>query len=143
ATRVDVQHTVPFAYFRSMRMSGDDGVNTGRGGLQGQGVEVVQYVDERLAGTQHFGLAKRRCPNALVVVASHGRHRCNARQLLEDIGVADVAGVNDEVAAAHRVQGLGTQQSMRVRNQTDANFSGHRSHSSKLSASTSRYARLM
>ncbi|MNL07507.1 hypothetical protein D3C87_1281850 [compost metagenome] len=54
-----------------------------------------------------------------VIVATHPVHRCNGRQLVEDVCAADVAGVNDAIAAQQGGDGFGAKQAVGVGDDTD------------------------
>ena len=56
----------------------------------------------------------------LVVVAPYHLHGGEGRQRCEDIGLADVARVQDEVAAVERRQRFWTEQAVGVRNKAEA-----------------------
>jgi anti-sigma factor RsiW len=71
------------------------------------------------ARLEERGVRERACPVADVVVAAHCGHRCDARELVEDRGVADVAGMHDEVAARERGHGLRAQEAVGVGDQPD------------------------
>jgi hypothetical protein len=64
-------------------------------------------------------------PSPLVDVASDGSDRRNAGKLGQDLRVADIASVNDEVAALEEVERLGPEKAVRIGNQTDDMLVGH------------------
>ncbi|MCY1177644.1 hypothetical protein D9M73_179600 [compost metagenome] len=55
----------------------------------------------------------------LVIVPAHDMQRRNRRQLLEDLRFADVAGVNDAIAAQQGGDGFGAKQAVGVGDDTD------------------------
>ncbi len=59
-------------------------------------------------------------PRAVIVVAADRGHRRERVELGKDRGVADVAGVDDAIAAAEERHRLRSQQAMRVRHDPDA-----------------------
>src|SRR5581483_6768516 len=59
-------------------------------------------------------------PGTLVVVAAHRGDRRDPAELAQDVGVADVAGVYDGIAAAQEVERFGAQQAVGVGNEADA-----------------------
>jgi hypothetical protein len=65
-------------------------------------------------------LRKTRGPAPLVIVAANGGDRRDLGQPLQDGRIADVAGVNDEIAAAKRFDRLGPQQPVGIGDQSDA-----------------------
>jgi hypothetical protein len=61
-------------------------------------------------------------PRAAIVVAAHGGDRRQGGQLFQDARIADVAAVNDVVAAAQEVFGFGPQETVGV---GDEAYAGH------------------
>ncbi len=82
--------------------------------------EIVDCIDEDLADLNELGLAEARRPRPAVVVASHCGNRRDGRERLEHAGIAEVAAVNDAVAALEELDCLGTQETMCVRDKAYA-----------------------
>jgi hypothetical protein len=97
----------------------DDGVEPCRVGIDIKGGDVVKDVDEGFADLKDGRFGEHPGPVAAIDVAADGRDRGDARQVLQDRGITDVAGVNDEVAAAQRLDGFGAKKPMGVRDQAN------------------------
>jgi hypothetical protein len=75
-------------------------------------------------GLGHRQLAR---PGLRIDVAAHGIGRGNVAKLIEHLGTAHIAGVDDEMRSCQRGDGLGAQKAMGVRNH--ANIHGGLSRS--------------
>jgi hypothetical protein len=60
----------------------------------------------------------------VVVVAAHRGDRSDARQLIEDARIADVAGVDQVIAAGQRRQRLRAQEAVGIGDQADFDCAG-------------------
>jgi hypothetical protein len=60
--------------------------------------KVMQHIDAHLADPQDLRFRDRLRPGPAVVVAAHGGQWREALKLFENPGVADIAGVHDEIA---------------------------------------------
>ena len=85
---------------RLVRVAGDDDVDSGGNWIYVEFRKIVNHVDENPADLDQFRFRQRAGPCARIVVTAHYRDRCNARQFFNDLGVADIPGVNDEITAA-------------------------------------------
>ena len=70
--------------------------------------KVMQDVDGHLCDLEDLGFRNRFRPGPFIVVAAHGGQWRQAPQLIQHPGVADIARVNDEIAAAQKRQSLGS-----------------------------------
>jgi hypothetical protein len=86
-------------------VTGDHGGGGGCG-RRGEVVQIMQKEDGVGAKIDRDGLGQCFRPCARVVVAAHGRHGGERAKRFEDLGGADVAGVQDLVDAAQRGEGL-------------------------------------
>lgn len=102
-----------------MRMTRDDDLEPRRCRVEIQLGQVVNDVDNRVAYLQHFGFADGRRPGTVVVVSPHRGDRRNFSKRSENVRVADVARVDDIVAAPQRLDRLGPQESMSVGDKTN------------------------
>ena len=80
---------------------------------------IVDDEDAHVADLEHRRLGYRRCPGAAIDIAAHRGDRREARQRGEDFGIADIAGMDDGVAAAQRRHGTGAELPVRVGDQPD------------------------
>src|SRR5580704_8881333 len=119
APRIEVEHAADDLDLRAMRMTRDDDIDAGRHGVEVERLAVVQHVDRAAAQLHERRLRIRDRPLALVDVAPDRRHRRDLAQALDHLGAADVSGMDDVVDAREPFDGLGTQKTMRIRN--DAN----------------------
>ena len=103
-----------------MRVARNDHVEAGRNWIHIQLSEIVNDVNANLADVEDLCFTQRNGPSAIVVVAAYGGNGSELGKLLNYPGVADIARVNDEVAAAKDIQRLGAEHSMRVGDQSDA-----------------------
>jgi hypothetical protein len=87
--------------------------------LQIQLREIVQDVNRDAGGLQHFGFWQPVRPGGFVDVAANRRHGREFRELFENFGRANVAGVNDLFGSAQSRDCLGTKQAVRVGNDAD------------------------
>ena len=84
-----------------------------------QPAQFVDHIDLDPAHPQDGGLGNPTRPGPLVAVAPHRGHRGDGRQVIENGRVADVARVDDEVAAAQERLRLGPQQAVGVGDDAD------------------------
>lgn len=108
---------------RLVRVAGDDDLDSGGNWIYVEFRKIVNHVDENPADFDQFRFRQRASPCARIFVTAHYRDRRNARQFFNDLGVADIAGVNDEITAAQEVNRLGPKKVMRIRNKAYTNRS--------------------
>lgn len=101
-------------------MSGYHDLESCRRGIEVELGQVVQDVDRDLVHPKRFGFGDRTRPAVPVVVAAHRGHGSERAQRLEQGGAADVAGVDDEVAAAQELERLRPQQAVGIGKKPDA-----------------------
>ena len=94
----------------------------GGGGVQVQGEEFVEDVEVDAAHLHHPGVGQVRGPVGPVGVAPDRVHRGDAFQGAQNLGVADVAGVDDELHALQGLDGLGAQEAVGVGDDADEMF---------------------
>ena len=81
-------------------------METGRDRVQIQLCEIMYDIDKYLADVNYLRFSQPGSPSAVVVVAAHRGNGREFSKLLNDVQVADVARVDDEVAAAKNVHRL-------------------------------------
>src|SRR5689334_976114 len=106
AAGVDVENAVSFADSGTMRVARNYGMKAGGRWINVQVTDIVQDVDEDLANLQCFGFAQRRCPRALVIVATDRGNRCDPRKAVQYIRASYIARVNDDVAVPQCIERL-------------------------------------
>jgi hypothetical protein len=83
--------------------------------------KIVNDIDENPAELDQFRFRQRVGPCAPVVVAAYYRDRRNAREFINDHRAAEIAGVDDEIAAAQEVNRLRPDKVVRIRNKAYTN----------------------
>src|SRR4029077_4704889 len=102
---------------RLVRMPAYDVVESRGGGIKIERVNVVENVNRGGIGLNDFGFGKSHGPRLGIHISSHGKNRGQSFQGLENLRIAHVTRVNDQVGALEGAQGLRAQESMRVRDQ--------------------------
>lgn len=97
AAWIDEFHAVTFGHQGFMRVSGNDDVEAGGARVDVHFLHIVEDVDTDTFQLQCEVKRDLRCPLALVVVPSDRIDGRNRAQLLENLGAADVACMNDVV----------------------------------------------
>jgi hypothetical protein len=82
-----------------MGVSGDDHVYALGDGIDAERLEIVENVDGSLSEPDELGIGVTSRPFARIDIASDRRDRRCPPKSCEDIGPADVPGVNDVVDA--------------------------------------------
>ena len=103
-----------------MRMAADYDAEAGRGRVEIQLVNVVKNVDPCRAGFNHRRLGQSGCPCGFVDIAPDGDHRSQHPQALENLRIAHVSGVDDEIGSCKRSQRLLAKQAVGVRDYADS-----------------------
>ena len=120
AARVDVEHAIASVDPGLVRMAAHDDLHAGRGRLDVEVREIVHDVDEHAREFDELDGAEPVRPRPLVVVAADGRERCDVAQCQENGRRPDVTAVHDVVAPCQGPLRLRAQESMRVRDEADA-----------------------
>jgi len=122
AAGVEVEDAVFGLDVGGMGVAEDDrGQACGPGG-EVQGVEFVQDIEEEAADFHYPVLGQISGPGATIGVAPDRVHWGDLGQVGQDLGVADVAGVDDELDASQGGDGLGAQQAVGVGDNADEMF---------------------
>jgi len=82
-------------------------------------MNVVQDVDGAAAEADRSGVGIARRPIGGVHIALDRDHGGDAAEVRDDLGPADVAGMDDMGDAGQALLSLGAQQAVRVRNHSD------------------------
>jgi hypothetical protein len=114
APRIDEEHASAFRAARLVRMPADDDVKSGCGWVQIEIVNVVKHVDVGRACFYDGCERQRGSPRFVVNVASDRNDRREKFERLEDFGLPDVPGMNNQVRAFQRSPGFVAQQAVCV-----------------------------
>src|SRR6516162_3876604 len=88
---------------------------------------LMQQQKFELPDRDHLSNRQTRGPVALIDVSTHHEQRRNPAKLLDDIGIADVPRMHNDVCAPQGGNSLGTEQPVGVGNDADKNSArGHR-----------------
>ena len=110
---------VAFSDRRAVRVAGNDHPDACSRRIEAELRKVVQHMDAHGVDLEDLRLGDAPRPGTGVVVAAHRDDRCKAAKLVQQAGLADVAGVDDVVASAQRLDRLWPQQPMGVGDQAD------------------------
>ena len=80
-----------------MSVAADDGRETGGRGIEIQLRQIVQHVDGNPVYFEHFSLGQPLRPHAFVYVAANRSDWSDGTKLIEDLGRANISGVNDAI----------------------------------------------
>ena len=119
-SRIHVKDPALLPDQRLVRVPRHDDANARGAWIRVQPGEVVNDEDAHFARLKDFGFPQLLRPRALVVVAANRSQWRQAAECFEDERVADVASVNDEIAALEERPGLRPQETVRVGDQADA-----------------------
>jgi hypothetical protein len=122
APRVDVQHAVAPLDAWLVGMARDDRAEAAGDWIDVEGTEVVQNVQGRAADSGHVGLGQRVRPRATIDVAANNNEWSQPAERWKDLGIADVAGMDDEIDAAEGGDGFRPEPSVRIGDDTDAEW---------------------
>jgi len=104
---------------RRVAVPADHGAKSGRRGIKVDLIHVVYDVENRSFEFDHFGFGQRRGPGSGIdIAANRGDGRDGAKRV-EDVGRADVAGMDDVSGAAQGIERLGAQETMCIGDQAD------------------------
>ena len=96
-------------------------------------VEILQHVQNVKRDAAHFKNTRSRNlsrPSVDIHIPTHRSHRRNLRELLEDVAVADVTGVNDVVRSPERSNRFRSKQSVGIGDDANADHEGLVCHES-------------
>jgi hypothetical protein len=102
-----------------MTVAADHNGESGPPGLEVQLCQIVQHVDGNAGQFKRLGLRQMARPRTLVDVATYGGDRSNRGKLFENLGRADIPGINDVFRPAQSFDCLVAQQTVRVGDDAD------------------------
>jgi hypothetical protein len=97
-----------------MRMTEDDDPDARGDEIDGERRAIVDDMNGDAAGVEGRPLVKRFRPVAMVDVAAHGDDRRDRLERAQDCRIADVAGMDDGLDAAQRINRRWPEQAVRV-----------------------------
>lgn len=115
ASGIEVEHAVAGELAVLVGVAADDGGESGGFGVEVEGVEVVNDVDNSAGEFDDFSSVETLGPGLDVDIAADGG---DGRDFLErgnDLRIADVAGMDDVLRAAQESERFRTEQAVRVR----------------------------
>ena len=98
-------------------MSADYDLRAGRQWIEVEVLQIVQDIDARARQINDDVFRKGLAPRLGIHVAAHGVNRSGVLELAEDGRIANVASMNDRVAATERRDRFGPKQTVRVGDQ--------------------------
>jgi hypothetical protein len=122
AAGIQVENAADRVDLRYVGMPGNDHIDAGAG-IDLQRLQVVQNVDRLSRQAHEFGAGVFPGPVAAVDVSTDGGDGRDPAKRVDDLGMPDVAGVNDVIDARQASFRLGPQQAVRIRN--DSNTEHH------------------
>jgi hypothetical protein len=123
AARIQVKHSIAHLLFGNVTVAADHNRESSRFGLEVQLLQIMQHIDGNTAQLNHLSFRQLATPGRFIDVSTHGGDGTNRGKLLEDIGRADIPGMNDVLGPAQRFDCLRAQQAMRVGDDADENGS--------------------
>jgi hypothetical protein len=111
---IHVKHAVYGVDLWHMGVTGNNDIEALSYRIDPQGVEVVQNVEQSSGELHELGFGKFGSPFARIHVSSDRRDGGNSPQRGDDLGIADVAAVNDVVDMSQQTQRLWPEQTVRI-----------------------------
>ena len=121
AARIEIQHAVPRLLLRNVTVARDDHAECCSLRLQIKLRQIVEHVDTEAADLDHLGLMQPARPRAFVDVPANRCDGRNLRQFVENLRSTDIAGVNDVLRNAQRLERLRTKQPVGIGDDADEN----------------------
>ena len=118
--RIEIKHPFPGLLLRDMAMPRDHYSETSRFRFKVQLTEIVQNVDGDALYLDHVRFGQPSRPRFFVDVASDRRQGSKRCEFFEDLGLADVARMDDVIRPAKRVDRFRPKQPVRVGDDTYA-----------------------
>ena len=114
AARVDIEAAFVPTGVGFMGVAGDHDLEAGDFGIEVELAEVVEHIDQDVLDADDFGGWQGSSPGLGVHVAADGHDRRDASKSIKDGGVANVASVDDSLAALQGGQSFGAKQTVGV-----------------------------
>jgi hypothetical protein len=101
-------------------MPADDNLNPCSDRIEVKHMQIVQHVNAASIQLDHLGLRQQGTRAASIYIPANRGDRSQLSKLVENRWIAHVAGVEDVFDAAKRLDGFGSQQAVRVGDDTDS-----------------------
>ena len=122
AAGIEVEHSVARLLLGSVAVAGDHDFESRGFGFQVKLRKIVQNINGDASEFDDFRFGEFAGPRCFVDVAADCGHRRNRSELLENLRLADVSGVNDVIGSPQRGDSFGAKQTVRVGD--DADYDG-------------------
>ena len=116
---IEVENAVAAVEVGHVRVAEEDGGKFSGGGVQVQGLEIVEHVDIAAGDEGHFGLRQLAAGAFAVHVAADGGDGGDLAQILENGGLAHVAEVEDLLDAGEGGDDLWTEEAVGIADDAD------------------------
>ena len=107
-------------------MAENDDVEVGGFGVQVERVPVVEDIEVYRSDLDYFGLGQVGCPGGCVHISANGMDGGDFGELIQDIWIADVAGMDDDLDALEGFEGFGAEEAVGVGEDADEMGRRHR-----------------
>ena len=87
--------------------------------LQVEFLKTVQHVNGYFADLKHIRRRNFLHPRAVINIAAHGSQRRDGCQLVENLRIADVTGMNDVIGSLQSGESFWAEQAMSIRDHAD------------------------
>jgi len=98
---------------------GDDSLKTCCSRIEVESLDLMHHVEKTRSYLEHLGDRQGLSPRTLVVVPSDRGDRPDLRETVENVGRADITGMDDEDDPCERVDSLGSEKTVGVRDNAD------------------------
>ena len=119
ASGIEIKDVVAVLDERLMGVAVDDDGDSGCTGVEVEVVDGVEHVDEAAVELDGFGCREIGAGAVEIDVAANGGDGSDRAESVKDVGVADVAGVEDVVGTGDGGEELGTEQAVGVGEDSD------------------------
>jgi hypothetical protein len=102
-----------------MRVTGHDDREARRDRIQVESRNVVEHVEMPAVDLDNLGFRQAGRPRFLVDVASFGKDRSESTESFDDLGISDVAGVDQEVTSSQDMESLRSNDPVGIRDDAD------------------------
>jgi hypothetical protein len=100
-------------------VAGYDRLETRRSRIKIQSFELVHYVQKACPDLENLGGWQGSGPRTLVIITSDRRDWSDLRKTIQNFGRANITCVNDEIGSRERVDCLGSEETVGVRDYAD------------------------
>jgi hypothetical protein len=100
-------------------MPGYDSLETRRSRVEIERLQLVHHVQKTFPYLKNIGNWQGSGPRTLVVVTSDRGDWSDLRKTIQNFGRANITGVNDEIGSRERVDSLGSEETVGVRDDAD------------------------